>query len=72
MINQKSTGTLKMKVRNQIGMRTPRETSEMLIAKARERSAGTRADNCSLALVRLVAPPPEKKDYKVQGMRRAV
>ena len=55
-----------------IGMRTPRETSEMLIAKARERSAGTRADNCSLALVRLVAPPPEKKDYKVQGMRRAV
>ena len=55
-----------------IGMRTPREASEMLIAKARERSAGRRADNCSLALVRLVAPPPEKKDYKVQGIRRAV
>lgn len=55
-----------------IGMRSPRETSEMLIAKARERSAGTRADNCSLALVKLVVPPPEKKDYKVQGMRRAV
>nr|WP_314626703.1 protein phosphatase 2C domain-containing protein [uncultured Noviherbaspirillum sp.] len=55
-----------------IGMRTPRETSEMLIAKTRERSAGRRADNCSLALVRLVAPPPEKKDYKVEGIRRAV
>jgi len=55
-----------------IGIRTPRETSEMLIAKARERSAGRRADNCSLALVRLVAPPTEQKDYKVQGMRRAV
>jgi serine/threonine protein phosphatase PrpC len=55
-----------------IGMRSPRETSEMLIAKARERSAGTRADNCSLALVRLVAREPEKKDYKVQAMRRAV
>lgn len=55
-----------------VGMRSPREASEMLIAKARERSAGRRADNCSLALVRLVAPPPEKKDYKAQGIRRAV
>lgn len=55
-----------------VGMRSPREASEMMIAKARERSAGRRADNCSLALVRLVAPPPEKKDYKAQGIRRAV
>ena len=55
-----------------IGMRSPREASELLIAKARERSAGRRADNCSLALVRLVAPPPEKKDYKAEGIRRAV
>ena len=51
---------------------TPRDASGMLIAKARERSAGRRADNCSLALIRLVAPPVEKKDYKVQGIRRAV
>jgi serine/threonine protein phosphatase PrpC len=55
-----------------IGMRSPREASAMLIAKARERSAGARADNCSLALVRLVAREAEKKDYKVQAMRRAV
>jgi serine/threonine protein phosphatase PrpC len=55
-----------------IGMRTPRAASEMLIAKARERSAGARADNCSLAIVRLVAQEPEKKDYKAQGIRRAV
>ena len=55
-----------------IGMRSPREASEMLIAKARERSVGKRADNCSLALVRLIAPPVEAKDYKAQGIRRAV
>ena len=55
-----------------IGMRSPREASELMIEKARERSAGKRADNCSLVLVRLVAPPQEIKDYKAQGIRRAV
>jgi hypothetical protein len=44
----------------------------MLIAKARQRSAGRRADNCTLALVRLVVPPAEKKDYQARGIRRAV
>jgi serine/threonine protein phosphatase PrpC len=52
--------------------RSPREVSEMLIAKARQRSAGRRADNCTLALVRLVVPPAEKKDYQARGIRRAV
>ena len=52
--------------------RSPREVSEMLIAKARDRSAGRRADNCSLALVKLVPPPPEKKNYQAHAIRRAV
>jgi serine/threonine protein phosphatase PrpC len=55
-----------------LAARSPREASELMIAKARERSAGKRADNCSLALVRLVAPAPEKKAYQAQGIRRAV
>ncbi len=55
-----------------LAARSPREASEMMIAKARERGAGKRADNCTLALVRLVTPPPEKKHYQAQGIRRAV
>lgn len=55
-----------------IAMNSPRDASEMLINKARERAAGTNADNCSLAIVRLAAPPKETKDYKVGKMRRAV
>jgi hypothetical protein len=44
----------------------------MLINKARERSAGVSADNCTLAIVKLVAPPKEEKGYTVKKMRRAV
>lgn len=55
-----------------IAMNTPREASEMLIKKARERAAGTTADNCTMAIVKLIAPPKEVKDYKVEKMRRAV
>lgn len=36
---------------------TPRQAAERLIGKARERAAG-KGDNCSMAIVKLVAPPP--------------
>jgi len=55
-----------------IAMNTPRSAAEMLIRKARERAEGTNADNCTLAIVKLSAPPKESKDYKVEKMRRAV
>jgi serine/threonine protein phosphatase PrpC len=55
-----------------IAMNTPRQASEMLINKARERAVGTAADNCTLAIVKLVRPPEEVKDYTVKKMRRAV
>lgn len=55
-----------------IAMNSPREASEMLIKKVRERAAGTNADNCTFAIVKLVKPPKETKDYKVEKMRRAV
>ncbi len=55
-----------------IAMNTPRQASEMLISKARERATGSAADNCSMAIVKLVSPPVEKKEYIVKKMRRAV
>lgn len=55
-----------------IAMNTPREASEMLIKKARERAAGSNADNCTLAIVKLVKLPKEVKDYTAEKMKRAV
>lgn len=55
-----------------IAMNTSRQACEMLIAKAQERAAGANADNCTLAIVKLVAPPQETKNYAVGKMRRAV
>jgi serine/threonine protein phosphatase PrpC len=55
-----------------IAMNSPRLASEMLITKARERAFGSVADNCTMAIVKLVAPPQEAKDYTVKKMRRAV
>lgn len=55
-----------------ISMNSPRDASEMLIRKARERAAGTEGDNCSMAIVKLVVPPPPDKGYTVSKMRRAV
>lgn len=55
-----------------IAMNKPREASEMLIRKARERAQGTDADNCSMAIVKLVVPPPPDKNYSVQKMRSVV
>ncbi|MFT5533941.1 MAG: serine/threonine protein phosphatase PrpC [Candidatus Paceibacteria bacterium] len=39
-----------------IANHSPRQISERLIAQARERAAGSKADNCTLAIVKLVAP----------------
>jgi len=54
-----------------LAMNTPRQASEMLINKARERAAGKEADNCTLAIVKLVEVEAAK-DYKVGKMRRAI
>lgn len=55
-----------------IAMNSPREASEMLIKKARERAVGSAADNCTLAIVKLAKSPKETKDYKVEKMKRAI
>jgi serine/threonine protein phosphatase PrpC len=55
-----------------IAMNPARQASEMLINKARERAAGSTADNCTMVIVKLVRPPEEAKDYTVKKMRRAV
>jgi serine/threonine protein phosphatase PrpC len=54
-----------------ISVHAPRQASEMLINKARERAAGA-GDNCTLAIVKLVEPPAEARNYTAQKMRRAV
>jgi serine/threonine protein phosphatase PrpC len=55
-----------------VAMNSPRQASEMLINKARERALGTSADNCTLAIIKLVEPPKEQRNYTVEKMRRAV
>ncbi len=55
-----------------IAMNTPRQASEMLINKARDRAIGTPADNCTLAIVKLIESPKESKGYTVDKMKRAV
>jgi len=55
-----------------IAMNSPRQAAEMLINKARERATGGSADNCTLAIVKLVAPQVEAKNYTAQKIRRAV
>ncbi len=54
-----------------IAKKSPREAAEMLINKARERAQG-KGDNCSMAIIKLVAPPKEEINYTVQKMRKAV
>lgn len=54
-----------------VAANTPRQASELLIKKARER-AGGHGDNCTFAIVKLVPPPEEVKTYVVEKMRRAV
>ncbi|MFZ6846502.1 PP2C family protein-serine/threonine phosphatase [Undibacterium sp. RuTC16W] len=54
-----------------VAANSPRQASELLIRKARERAEG-HGDNCTFAIVKLVEPPEEVKNYVVQKMRRAV
>jgi PPM family protein phosphatase len=54
-----------------VAANTPRQASELLIRKARER-ANLHGDNCTFAIIKLVTPPPEQKNYVVEKMRRAV
>lgn len=54
-----------------LAMNTPRLSSELLIGKARERAAGKEADNCTLAVIKLVDVEPAK-DYNIGKMRRAI
>jgi serine/threonine protein phosphatase PrpC len=54
-----------------VAMNSPRQASEMLISKTRERAAGSAADNCSLAIVKLLDPPIQTKNYSVSKIRRA-
>jgi serine/threonine protein phosphatase PrpC len=54
-----------------VSRRAPREASEMLINKARERAQG-KGDNCSMAIIKLVRPPKEEQNYTVQKLRKAV
>lgn len=54
-----------------IAKKSPREAAELLINKARERAQG-KGDNCSMAILKLVAPPKEEVNYTVQKLRKAV
>lgn len=54
-----------------IAANSPRQASELLIRKARERANG-HGDNCTFAIVKLVKPPAEVKTYVAQKMRRAI
>ena len=54
-----------------IAMNPPRDAAQMLIKKARERATGN-ADNCSLAIVKLVPPMKEIHNHQVDRPRRAV
>ncbi|GGC90509.1 PP2C family protein-serine/threonine phosphatase [Undibacterium terreum] len=54
-----------------VAANSPRQASELLIRKARERGTG-HGDNCTFAIVKLVTPPVEVKTYVAEKMRRAV
>jgi len=55
-----------------IAMNSPRQASEMLISKARERTTDAAGDNCTLAIVKLAEVPAEPKAYSIGKMKRAV
>ncbi len=55
-----------------LAMNSARDASEMLVKKTRERSNGVKADNCTLAVIKLVAAEVTKKGYTAEKVRRAV
>lgn len=54
-----------------VARNSPRQAAERLIGKAAERAQG-KGDNCSMAILKLVSPPPQAPGYTVQRLRRAV
>lgn len=54
-----------------ITMNSPRQASEMLINKARERAAGNSADNCTLAIVKLIETSTKTKNCAVEKIQHA-
>lgn len=54
-----------------IARKTPREASQLLIDKAGERAKG-KGDNCTMAILKMVAPPREAPAYTVQKLRKAI
>lgn len=55
-----------------MAMNAPREAAQMLIDKARHRATPGNADNCTLAIVKLVAVPKVLPNFQIGKMRRAV
>lgn len=55
-----------------VAMNSPRQASELLINKARERASGGSGDNCTLAIVKLAAADVEAKSYTASKIKRAV
>ena len=55
-----------------IAMNAPRDAAQMLIKKARERAIPGDADNCTLAIVKLIPLPKEVPNFQIGKMRRAV
>lgn len=53
-----------------VASHSPRQASELLINTARERAAGTLADNCTLAIVKLVEAPEEASPAPARKARR--
>lgn len=55
-----------------LAMNSARDASEMLVRKTRERSHGVRADNCTLAVIKLIPAEVPRKAYSAEKVRRAV
>lgn len=55
-----------------IAMNSPRQASEMLINKARERVTGDAGDNCTLAIVKLVEPGSDARAHGAARVSRAI
>ena len=54
-----------------VGASTPRQASELMIRKARER-ANSHGDNVSFAIVKLAPQPVEQKTYVAEKMTRVI
>jgi len=55
-----------------IAMNSPRLASEMLIHKARERAKRSSADNCTLAIVKVVEASAETKGHAVEKIQHQI